>query len=95
MRRPKVLTSVSRVSCVVSGVVLCALVRPKTNLCLRTTDGPDQTEAELLYEIGETARSGGDMLEAEEHLHKALEASHKLADPLVRSHSVHSIHPER
>jgi hypothetical protein len=48
-------------------------------------DGLDQSEAELLYEIGETARSGGDILEAEEHLHKALEASHKLADPLVRT----------
>jgi len=44
----------------------------------------EQVEAELLYEIGETAQTNGDILEAEEHLHKALEAFQKLANPRVR-----------
>lgn len=50
------------------------------------TENVEETEAELLYAIGENELSAGNILEAEESLHKALEASHKLSKPVVFSH---------
>lgn len=48
----------------------------------------EQTDVEILFQIGETARSNGDILEAEEHLHKALEACHKISNPQVSLNSI-------
>lgn len=54
-----------------------------------TSDDVEQTEAEILYDIGEISRSDGDILGAEENLHKALEVSHKMSNPQVSRFPYH------